>query len=273
MIKAINQDYPVAVLCDVLDLARSTYYEDPKIKEGDVELKEAMEKIIMKRPYYGYRRILHEMKRKGYDIGETRVRRLLNELEHSCNMGKVFVSTTDSDHSLPRYPNLIKDLDITHLNQVWVSDITYIRLGRQFIYLAVILDAYSRGVRGWFLGRSLEKDLTIQALKKALAVYPPPDIHHSDQGGQYATPKYTSHFPETTKISMSKKGCPTENGIVERFFRTFKEEHFDYTEYANYDDAIEQIRFWLEVDYMTDRIHSSLSYLTPTEFEAIQVAY
>ena len=272
MIKVISQGYPVALVCDVLGLARSTYYEDPKIKEGDVELKVAMEKIIMKRPYYGYRRILHEMKRKGYVIGESRVRRLLNELEHSCSMGKVSISTTDSDHSLSRYPNLIKYLDITHLNQVWVSDITYIRFGRQFIYLAVILDAYSRGVRGWYLGRSLEKDLTIQALKKALAVYPAPDIHHSDQGVQYATPKYTTLFPETTKISMSNIGCPTENGIVERFFRTFKEEHFDYTEYVNYDDAIEQIKFWLEVDYMTDRIHSSLSYLTPSEFEAAQVA-
>ena len=115
MIKVISQDYPVAVVCAVLDLARSTYYEDTKIKEGDVELKEAMEKIIMKRPYYGYRRILHEMKRKGYVIGETRVRRLLNELEHSCSMGKVSISTTDSDHSLPRYPNLIKDLDITRV--------------------------------------------------------------------------------------------------------------------------------------------------------------
>jgi len=273
VIKVISQDYPVAMVCDVLDLARSTYYEDPKIKEGDVELKEAMEKIIMKRPYYGYRRILHEMKRKGHVVGETRVRRLLKELEHSCSMGKVSVSTTNSDHSLPRRPNLIKDLDITHLNQVWVSDITYIRLGLQFIYLAVILDIYSRGVRGWYLGRSLEKALTIQALKKALAVYPAPDIHHSDQGVQYATPKYIALFPETTKISMSNIGCPTENGIVERFFRTFKEEHFDYTEYENYDDAIEQIKFWLEVDYMTDRIHSSLSYLTPSEFEAAQVAY
>jgi putative transposase len=272
MINAISATYPVATICDVLGLARSTYYKKPKIKDGDAELKQAMEKIIMKRPYYGYRRIQHEMKRKGHDIGETRVRRLLHELEHSCSMGKASVSTTDSDHNLPRYPNLIKDLEITHLNQVWVSDITYIRFGRQFIYLAVILDAYSRGVRGWHLGRTLEKDLTIQALKNALAIYPPPDIHHSDQGGQYATPKYTSRFPKTTRISMSKKGCPTENGIVERFFRTFKEEHFDYTEYDNYDDAIEQIRFWLEVDYMTDRIHSSLSYLTPAEFEAVQVA-
>ena len=272
MINLIRQEYPVAVVCDVLDLSRSTYYDDSKTKAGDAELKKAMEKIIMKRPYYGYRRILHEMKRKGHEIGETRVRRLLRELEHSCSMGKVSVSTTDSAHSLPRYPNLIKDLDITHLNQVWVSDITYIRFGRQFIYLAVILDTYSRGVRGWRLGHTLEKELTIRALKNALAVYPPPGIHHSDQGVQYATPKYTTLFPGTTQISMSKKGCPTENGIVERFFRTFKEEHLDYTDYDNYDDAVEQIKLWLEVDYMTDRIHSSLSYLTPSEFEAAQVS-
>jgi len=136
----------------------------------------------------------------------------------------------------------------------------------------VILDIYSRGVRGWYLGGSLEKELSIQALKNALAVYPAPDIHHTDQGVQYATLKYTTLFPKTTRISMSKKGCPTENGIVERFFRTFKEEHFDYTEYENYDDAVELIKFWLEVDYMTDRIHSSLSYLTPAEFEAARVA-
>jgi len=271
MIKVISQDYPVAAVCDVLDLARSTYYEILQPKAGDAELKKAMEKIIMKRPYYGYRRILHEMQRKGHVVGETRIRRLLREMEHNCSMGRVSVSTTDSDHSMSRYPNLIKDLDIAHLNQVWVSDITYIRLGRQFIYLAVILDAYSRGVRGWQLGRSLEKALTIQALKKALTAYPPPDIHHSDQGVQYATPKYTTLFPETTKISMSNIGCPTENGIVERFFRTFKEEHFDYTEYENYDDAVEQIKFWMEVDYMTNRIHSSLSYLTPFEFEVALV--
>ena len=171
MIKVISQDYPVAMVCDVLNLARSTYYEDPKIKAGDVELKEVMEKIIMKRPYYGYRRILHEMKRKGYVIGETRVRRLLNELEHSCSMGKVSVSTTDSNHSLPRYPNLIKDLDITHLNQVWVSDITYIRLGRQFIYLAVILDAYSRGAR-LAPGAQLGERLNHTSLEESISCLP-----------------------------------------------------------------------------------------------------
>jgi putative transposase len=149
-------------------------------------------------------------------------------------VGRVSVSTTDSQHSHPRYPNLIKNMQITHLNQVWVSDITYIRLGRKFIYLAIILDAYSRGVRGWQLGKSLDKQLTISALEKALAAYPPPEIHHSDQESQYATPAYTGLFPETTRISMAKRGCPTENGIVERFIRTLKEEHIDYTEYASF---------------------------------------
>jgi transposase InsO family protein len=133
------------------------------------------------------------------------------------------------------------------------------------------LDAYSRGVRGWQLGRSLDKQLTITALEKALTAYPPPDIHHSDQGCQYATPTYTDLFPGTTMISMAKRGCPTDNGIVERFIRTLKEEHIDYTEYVSFADAVEQIEFWMEIDYMTERIHSALDYLTPSEFEMSQI--
>ena len=181
------------------------------------------------------------------------------------------ISTTNSQHDFPRYPNRIKKLKVTRVNQVWVADITYIRLGRKFIYLAVILDAYSRGIRGWHLSETLDKQLTINALKKALALHPAPEIHHSDQGGQYATPKYTNLLPETTQISMSAVGRPMENGIVERFIRTFKEEHIDYTEYEDFADAVEQIADWLEVEYMTERIHSSLDYLTPAEFE-VQVA-
>lgn len=227
---AISKDYPVKTVCEVLDLAQSTHYNKATIKDGDDKLKAAIETIIMKKPYYGYRRITHEMKQKGYIVGETRIRRLLEELEHSCSVGKVRSSTTNSKHGLPRYPNLIKGLEITHLNQVWVSDITYIRIGRQFIYLAVILDAYSRGICGWHLERSLEKGLTTTALEKALAAYLPPEIHHSEQGVQYATLSYISLFPEKTQISMSNIGCPTVNGIAERFFRTFKVEHFDYTE-------------------------------------------
>lgn len=271
MIKELKTDYPVKVICETLGIARSTYYWVHLPKPGDKELLDAIEKIIMKRPTYGYRRITHELKRKGHIVGETRVRRLLKHLEHSCSVGKASISTTNSQHGHPRYPNLIKRLHISHLNQVWVADITYIRLGRKFIYLAIILDAFSRGVRGWELGHSLDKYLTISALEKALATYPAPEIHHSDQGAQYATPAYTSLLSNTTRISMSNVGCPTENGIAERFIRTFKEEHIDYTEYKNFADAVEQIAYWMEVDYMTERIHSALEYMTPLEFEVLQI--
>ena len=267
LIKELGQGYPIKLLCDVLDLPRSTYYHQQQEKAGDKELLAAIEQIIMKRPYYGYRRVTQQLKRKGDVVGETRVRRLLKDLEHSCQVGKARISTTDSRHDLPRYPNLIKEMESTHINQVWVADITYIRLGRQFIYLAVILDAYSRGIRGWHLSHSLDKQLTMAALQMALASHPAPEIHHSDQGGQYASPKYTNLLPKSTQISMSAVGRPMENGIVERFIRTFKEEHIDYTEYTDFVDALEQIAYWLEVEYMTERIHSALDYLTPAEFE------
>jgi putative transposase len=267
MITEMSQDYPVKLLCDLLDLPRSTYYCKPKEKAGDKELLKAIEKIIVKKPYYGYRRVTQQLKRERHEVGETRVRRLLEELEHTCQTGKIRISTTDSRHNHRRYPNLIKDLEIVRLNQVWVSDITYIRLGKRFIYLAVILDAYSRGIRGWHLSLSLDKQLSIGALRMALANHPAPEIHHSDQGGQYASPNYTELLPESVQISMSAAGRPMENGIVERFMRTFKEEHIDYTEYSDFGDAYSQIAYWLEIEYMTERIHSSLDYLTPTEFE------
>ena len=270
MIEALKKEYPVKVLCETLGISRSTYYTVHSSKSVDKALLLAIEKIIMKWPYYGYRRVTHQLKREGYEVGETLIRRLLKQLDHSCNAGKAAVSTTDSQHGHPRYPNLIKEMEISHLNQVWVSDITYIRFGRSFIYLAIILDAFSRGIRGWELGRSLHKSLTISALEKALAMYPPPGFHHSDQGVQYATPAYTILLPKTTRISMSNIGQPTENGIAERFIRTFKEEHIDYTEYENFNDAVEQIKYWMEVEYMTERIHSSLTYMTPFEFEVAQ---
>jgi transposase InsO family protein len=270
LVAELSQEYPVKVACEALGLARSSYYRDKQERSGDDELLEAIEKIIMRWPFYGYRRISRQLKREGYQVGETRVRRLLKVIEHSCKVGKVRIATTNSNHNHPRYPNLIKNLDITRINQVWVADITYIRLGRRFIYLAIILDAFSRGLRGWHLGKTLEKNLTISAFKMALKRHPAPEIHHSDQGGQYATPKYTGLFPERTEISMSAVGKPTENGIAERFMRTLKEEHIDYTEYDDFDDARDQIANWLEGEYMTERIHSALDYLTPIEFEVHQ---
>jgi transposase InsO family protein len=267
MITDLSEEYSISKLCEVLGLPRSTYYHQGQEKAGDQALRDEIEKVIARWPTYGYRRVTHQLKRKGHAVGETRVRRLLEELEHTSQVGKVRFSTTDSRHDHPRYPNLIKKLEITHVNQVWVADITYIRLGRRFIYLAVILDAFSRAIRGWHLALSLDKQLSIKALQMALAHHPAPEYHHSDQGGQYASPKYTDLLPETTQISMSAVGRPMENGIVERFIRTFKEEHIDYPEYTDFADAYSQIAYWLEIEYMTERIHSALDYLTPAEFK------
>jgi transposase InsO family protein len=268
MIHRLGADYPVSLLCEVLDVPRSTVYYEPQSKPEDIVFQAAIERLLMRWPFYGYRRVTAQLKREGYQIGETRVRRLLKGLDHSASVGRVRVATTDSRHGEPRFPNLVKDLNITAPNQVWVADITYIRLGRRFLYLAVILDAFTRGLRGWHLGRSLEsQDLTEQALTMALSHHPAPDIHHSDQGKQYAAASYRALLPAATQVSMAAVGTPTENALVERFIRTLKEEHIDYSDYRDFTDALAQLSHWLEVEYMTERIHSSLDYLTPVEFE------
>lgn len=268
MIQQMAEEYPVSLLCEVLGVARSMVYYQPRTKPGDAELLADIERLLMRWPFYGYRRVTAQLKREGWQVGETRVRRLLRQLDHSVSVGQVRVATTDSNHEHPRFPNLVKDLDITHANQVWVADITYLRLGRRFVYLAVILDACTRGLRGWCLSHSLEtEDLTRQALQLALVRHPAPAIHHSDQGKQYAAAAYRDLLPETTQVSMSAVGQPTQNGIAERFMRTLKEEHIDYSDYRGFDDALEQLSYWLEVEYMTERIHSALDYLTPAEFE------
>lgn len=148
MIRQLSHEYPVSLLCEVLDVARSTVYYAPQVKPEDASLLEAIERILIRWPRYGYRRVTAQLKREGCEVGETRVRRLLKKLDHSASVGRVRVRTTDSQHAGRRFPNLIKELKITDPNQVWVADITYIRLGRQFIYLAVILDAFTRGSAG-----------------------------------------------------------------------------------------------------------------------------
>ena len=269
MIWTLAQDYPVSLLCDVLGVARSTVYYQPQINPADSDLLAVIEQMLMRWPFYGYRRVTAQLKRMGHRVGETRVRRLLRQLNHTASTGRVRVTTTDSRHHEPRFPNRIKDLPISQPNQVWVADITYVRLGRRFIYLAVILDACTRGLRGWHLSPSLEsQDLTQQALKMALARHPAPDIHHSDQGKQYAAAAYRRLLPSSTHISMSAVGQPTQNGIAERFMRTLKEEHVDYSDYHDFEDAVQQVAHWLEVEYMTERIHSALAYLTPAEADA-----
>ena len=262
MIRQLASSYPVSLLCEVLGVARSTVYYQPVTQPEDEPLLAAMEQVVMRWPFYGYRRVTAQLKRLGMAVGERRV------LGHTASVGRVRVNTTQSRHSEPRFPNRIKGLAITRPNQVWVADITYIRLGRRFLYLAVILDAYTRGVRGWHLSRSLDTSaLTVKALRMALARHPAPEFHHSDQGVQYAAQPYRALLPATTRVSMSAPGRPTENGLVERFMRTLKEEHVDYADYHDDIDAFEQIGHWLEVEYTTERIHSALGYLTPAEYE------
>ena len=175
--------------------------------------------------------------------------------------------TTNSQHPYPRYPNLVKGLDITRPDQVWVADITYIRLRNGFVYLAILMDVYTRMFRGWALSRSLDQELTLMALRKALSRRVP-EIHHSDQGVQYAADAYVSLLKSHgVQISMAAIGKAEENGYAERVIRTIKEEEVDLSDYVDFADAAQQLGHFIEEVYQTKRIHSSLGYVTPAEFE------
>ena len=267
MIAALSSSYPVDVLCRTLDCPRSSYYYQA-VPAGDAALRAAIEQIIIRYPRYGYRRITAQLRRAGWTVNSKLVRRLMHELGMPRRMGQVRMYTTDSTHGWPRYPNLVRDMVVTCPDHVWVADITYIRLGSGFIFLAVILDVFTRAVRGWQVSRSLGHELALTALRMALCTGVP-RVHHSDQGVQYAAKGYVAVLQaHDVQISMADAGQPTQNAYAERFMRTFKEEHVDYADYRDVDDASVQIGQWLEAEYTQARMHSALGYLTPAEFEA-----
>lgn len=266
MIEQLKGSYSVRQLSKVLSCPVSSVYYKAQVGQESAVLA-AMEQVLLRLPTYGYRKVQAALVRQGLRVGEHTVRRLMRQLGVSHTMGRVRVQTTDSQHPHPRYPNRLKGLTLSQPDQVWVADITYLRLGKRFIYLAVILDAFTRSVRGWALSRSLSQSLTLDALEQALA-HATPFIFHSDQGSQYAAWLHTERLLALgVKVSMSDKGRPTQNGIVERFMRTVKEEHVDYSDYNDFDDAYRQLKQWLEVVYMTERLHQALHYRTPAEFE------
>jgi len=206
--------------------------------------------------------------RQEWTVNAKRVRRLMHEMGLQAKIRRRVHKTTNSAHDFPRYPNLVQELAIVYPDQVWVSDITYIRLRQECVYLAVIMDVYTRSIRGWHLGRSLDQTLTLVALQRALARHTP-EIHHSDQGIQYAATTYTSMLEEAgAQISMAAIGEAWQNGYAERLMRTIKEEEVDLSDYLDYHDALAQLGCFLNEVYMHKRIHSSLGYLTPAEFEA-----
>jgi putative transposase len=268
VIDMLSQDYPITLACDVVGCVRSSYYYQPK-QWDERELKAAIEAVVAEWPTYGYRRVTAQLRRQEWVVNHKRVRRLMREMGLQARIKHKKRKTTDGKHNFPRYPNLVQDLEIVRPDQVWVSDITYIRLRIEFVYLAVIMDVFTRGIRGWHLGRSLDQTLTLLALHRALAHHQAPQIHHSDQGVQYASTAYTQILRDANvQISMAKVGEAWQNGHAERLLRTIKEEEIDLSDYEDYNDALRQLgRFFNEV-YMHKRIHSSLGYLTPAEFES-----
>ena len=263
-----EEGYPVTSVCRLLDLSRSTYYYQ-SIGADETKLRDAIEDLAGQFPTYGTRRITHQLRRSPYEIhvNRKRVRRVMAEMKLLRPQKQRKRRTTDSQHPYPRYSNLVKDLEITFPDQVWVSDITYIRLMNDFVYLAIIMDVFTRALRGWCLSRTLDQELSLTALRAALAENTP-DIHHSDQGVHYAAHAYIDLLKDHgIRISMCAVGKAEENGYAERVIRTIKEEEVDLSEYFSFADATRQIGHFIEVVYMTKRIHSSLGYLTPAEFE------
>jgi putative transposase len=262
----LHEQFPIKILCEALGLPRSTAYYQAQPDE-DRRLREALIELAGQWPTYGYRRLTKQLHRQGHAVNAKRVRRLMQELGIMGEAPRRRPRTTDSDHPFPRYENLVEGLEVTHPDQVWVADITYIRLREEFIYLSVIMDVFTRCIRGWHLGRSLEQELTIRALERALE-RGVPKIHHSDQGVQYAATAYVAMLEgRGVAISMANVGVPEENGYAERLMRTIKEEEVDLTEYEDLPDAWRQLGRFLDQVYNTKRIHSSLGYLTPSEFE------
>ncbi len=259
--------YGVSLACDLLDLPRSSFYY--QVDEPDErDCKVAIQEIAGQWPRYGYRRIAVQLRRdKQLVVNSKRVRRLMAEMGLKGEPPRRKRRTTNSEHGFPRYPNLVLGLQVERPEQVWVSDITYIRLRDDFVYLAVVMDVFTRSIRGWHLGRTLHQELTLTALQRALATGRRPEIHHSDQGVQYAASAYVETL-QGTSISMAEVGEAWQNGFAERLIRTIKEEEVDLSDYHDYQDAYRQLGRFLDEVYMRKRIHSSLGYLTPAEFES-----
>jgi transposase InsO family protein len=235
-----------------------------------VDLRSEMQKIALQWPAYGYRRIHRELLRRGWKVNHKRVLRLMRVDNLLCLRKRKFILTTDSKHKLPIYPNLAQDMVLTGINQLWVADITYVRLQVEFVFLAVLLDAFSRSCVGWALQRSLETTLVLEALRMALKQRRPRPglVHHSDRGVQYAANDYTDQLEaHGIRISMSRRGNVYDNALAESFIKTLKYEEVYRTEYHNLEEAKASMQQFLEKVYNQKRLHSALGYRSPREFE------
>ena len=258
-----------------MGISRSTYYYRPRDnllkKKLDADIADTIEKICYEHPYYGYRRVTAALRRKGMVVNHKKVLKIMKKMRIQCIKARRFVSTTDSKHSLKVYPNLAKDLVIERPDKLWCADITYIRILTGFVYLAAIIDAFSRYIVGYAIGRSLATKLPLEALKMAIRSRNTDNlIHHSDKGIQYCSYEYVDLLEtHEIKISMTATASPYENATIESFFRTLKVEEVYLWEYETYQDVISRVPYFIEDVYNTKRLHSSLGYMPPEEFEHI----
>ena len=255
-------------------VSRASFYrfgeDSPSRPDADMDLRDAIQRIALEWPSYGRPRITAELRRQGWVVNPKRVYRLMREDNLLCVRKRKFVVTTDSHHDRKVYPNLAADMNLTDIDQLWVADITYIRLQMEFVYLAVVLDAFSRRVLGWALERTLEDDLPLAALQMALELRQPGTglVHHSDAGSQYASGDYTDLLrAHGCQISMSHKASPWENGACESWIKTLKAEEVYRQEYRDLAEARASIARFIEAVYNQKRLHSALGYRPPVEFE------
>jgi transposase InsO family protein len=260
-------------MCGLAEISRASFYrqwEAHASRELDQDLRDWIQRTALRHPYYGYRKVARSLRRQGRPVNAKKVRRLMQEDNLLAQRKRKFVRTTDSEHDFLVYPNLAKNLTLNDVNQLWVADITYVRLQGEFVYLAVVVDAYSRRVVGWALGRNLEAPLALTALDRAIAArHPRPGlVHHSDRGSQYASDLYVKRLEGIgAMLSMSRAGRPWENGKCERFMRTLKEEEIEARAYRNLEELQHNVEEFIETIYNRDRLHAALKYLTPVEFE------
>ncbi len=260
-----------------MELARSSFYYGSKEIDtvrlkGDMDILDHIEAICIDFHGYGYRRVTRQLHYDGYSINHKKVLRLMRESDLLCHARRKWVRTTDSNHGLPVYRNLVKDIHITGINQVWLADITYIRIRHGFVYLAAILDAFSRKVIGYSVSRSMDTNLVLDALRMAIAKRNPGAgvIHHSDRGVQYASHEYTSELKgHGFQISMSGKGNPYDNATMESFFKTLKHEEVYLYEYETLSDVATRLPYFIEQVYNLKRLHSSLGYRSPMWYEEL----